>query len=249
MTPTFESQRQAWEHIPVDDVGYFSATELLQLPDSDLFQLVADMERSRYEGWRNHDGRWRAGMGLDDVHGRVLDYGCGLGVEALQYARTGNIVSLADINASSIALASRVLRLHGYEPAGTWLVSPKPPFAVLPPGSLDLVVMNGVLHHIPDPVPVVRAAASWLVPGGELRVMVYSGSGWLLATGTSPPADVAGHPDRERFVRFFDGVGDWADWYDEARLAERFGEWFDIRDVRYITPDGRYLTATLARKP
>jgi SAM-dependent methyltransferase len=111
-------------------------------------------------------------------------------------------------------------------------------------------VMNGVLHHIEHPVPVVEQMARWLAPGGELRVMVYSDNGWRAATGTEPPADVTDHPARERFVRWGDELGDWADWYSEARLAERFGAWFDVERFRYIAGHGWYATALLrVRKP
>jgi SAM-dependent methyltransferase len=250
---TFETQRQAWRRIPVDDLGYHDAAELARLPDGQLRLLVSGFEQRRYGGWRNAGGLWRAEMGLDDVHGRrVLDYGCGAGIEALQYARGGNWVSIADINPGSLELAERVLALEGYRPENAWLVSPEPPFIPARPGSFDLVAMNGVLHHIEDPVPVVRKAARWLAPGGELRVMVYTDRGWRAATGTEPPDDVTGHPRREAFVRWGDEVGDWADWYDAARLRARFGRWFSVERFTYIAGEpmtGTYAVARLRKKP
>jgi SAM-dependent methyltransferase len=48
----------------------------------------------------------------------------------------------------------------------------------LPAGSeLDLVVSIGVLHHIPDPGPVARAAYEALRPGGQLFVWLYGREG------------------------------------------------------------------------
>ena len=48
----------------------------------------------------------------------------------------------------------------------------------LPAGSdLDLAVSIGVLHHIPDPVPVVRAAYEALRPGGQIFVWMYGREG------------------------------------------------------------------------
>jgi SAM-dependent methyltransferase len=48
----------------------------------------------------------------------------------------------------------------------------------LPSGlHLDLVVSIGVLHHIPDPVPVIRAAYDALKPGGRLLVWLYGHEG------------------------------------------------------------------------
>jgi SAM-dependent methyltransferase len=45
-----------------------------------------------------------------------------------------------------------------------------PPFA---PDSFDLVYSLGVVHHLEDPLTGVRALASLIRPGGELRLYVY----------------------------------------------------------------------------
>lgn len=47
----------------------------------------------------------------------------------------------------------------------------------LPAGPYDMVVSIGVLHHIPDPVPTVRAAFERLRPGGRLFIWVYGREG------------------------------------------------------------------------
>ena len=52
------------------------------------------------------------------------------------------------------------------------------PGEALPPRlGLDLVVSIGVLHHIPDPAPVVRAAYQSLRPGGKMLVWLYGREG------------------------------------------------------------------------
>lgn len=244
-----QQHRDAWRRIPVDDIGYYDAAELAQLPDGQFEVMARGFEARRYSGWRNAGGLWRREMGLDDAGGkRVLDYGCGAGIEALQYARGGAQVSIADINQGSLALATRVLALEGRQPAHAWLISPDPPFTPAAPGAFDMVVMNGVLHHIEDPVPVVREVHRWLAPGGEFRVMVYSDKGWRQATGSEPPEDVHGHPGRPAFVRWGDEVGDWAEWYSERRLRQRFGRWFDVERFTYIADTGRYAIALLRRR-
>jgi SAM-dependent methyltransferase len=50
-------------------------------------------------------------------------------------------------------------------------------------GALDLVVALGVLHHVPEPGPVVRRAYGALRPGGRLLVWLYGreGNGLYLA--------------------------------------------------------------------
>ena len=50
-------------------------------------------------------------------------------------------------------------------------------------GNLDYVFSIGVLHHIPDPTPVVEAAFKALRPGGHFLVWLYGkeGNGLYLA--------------------------------------------------------------------
>jgi len=247
--PTFDSQRRAWSRPPVDDVGYISSSELLKLSNVGLRDMIANLERVRYRGWRNHDNLWREVLGLDDTRGlRVLDYGCGVGVVALQYARNDNRVWLADIVLNNLRLARRVLEVHGYWPEGELVISGEPPFTAMNPGTVNVIHCVGVLHHIPEPRPVVDAMHRWLAPDGELRLMLYSDNGWRIMTGTEPPDDVTNHPEREKFVRGFDSVGDWADWYDEPKVTRLFGDLFVVDRFRYLTPDWRYIALVLRRK-
>jgi SAM-dependent methyltransferase len=247
---------EAWSHPPVDDVGYLPAADLLALPDNQLRRLVDRMRSARYQGWRNFHGLWRDVLGLDSTHGKdVLDFGCGAGVEALELALAGNRVALADISGLNVQVAYRVLCLyrdqltHMHDQGITlYLISDEPPFIDCPPGSFDVFHCCGVLHHIPWARQIMERAHQLLRPAGEARLMLYSDEGWRIATGTEPPDEVTAHPDFERFVRYYDQVGDYADWYDPARIEERFGDLFDVVRCEYLTPNRRYLAAVLRRK-
>lgn len=243
-----QAQRDAWSSPPVDDVGYVPASDLMALGDDSLRLVMDRMMRTRYQGWRNHKGLWVKAMKLDSALGlNVLDYGCGVGIEAVKYAQAGARVSLGDISWLNLHLAARVMRLYGYRAAALYRLEDGFPQIPAHPW-FDVVNMSGVLHHIENPRAVMAEVTRWLDPGGEVRVMVYSDEGWRIACGSEPPREVARHPQQEEFTRFFDQVGEWADWYDGPRLEKRFGRWFDVEDVTYITPDRRYLTATLRRR-
>ena len=54
-------------------------------------------------------------------------------------------------------------------------------------GPFDLVVSIGVLHHVPDPAPVVLAAKRALRPGGRLFVWLYAREGNLLYLALALP--------------------------------------------------------------
>jgi hypothetical protein len=95
----------------------------------------------------------------------------------------------------------------------------------------------------------MERAHTLLRPNGIARIMVYSDHGWRQATGTEPPDDVTADPVvLERFVRAFDQVGEYADWYDQARIEQRFGDLFTIERFAYLTPEKRYCAAVLRKR-
>jgi SAM-dependent methyltransferase len=246
--PSFAAQKRAWSSPPVDDIGYLPASDLLAMDDHAFCSVMRRMEENRYGGWRNLRNNWINSLRIDDTHDkRVLDYGCGVGVEALQFAPS-NKVWVADIVPDNLKVAQRLFALSDYHLENALLIKGTKPY-LTPPEPLDVIHCSGVLHHIVDPVPVVREMASWLTDGGELRLMLYSDKAWLAATGEYPPPDdVTDSPLREKFVRHYDAVGDWADWYSQQRLADRFGEWFTVADYQNITRAGDYVGAVLVKK-
>ena len=218
------------------------------MPDREFRSLIKRAEKNRYEGWRNWRGRWRLVLKLDNTHGmNVLDYGSGIGIEALQYARSGNIVSLADIVKDNLKVAKRTLGIDGYACANEFLI--KKDTLILPKHKYDIIHCCGVLHHIREPEVIVRDWAKYvLVPNGELRLMVYTDKAWTISTKTEPPEIVEGHPKALSFARTWDEVGSYADWYDADRLEKRFGKWFSLEEYEPLTVNGVYAGAIMRRK-
>ena len=249
--PAFEDQKKAWSNPPVDDVGYIASKELLALPDDQFLGMFTRMEQTRYTGWRNWNRHWRDVLGLDETRGKeVLDYGCGVGLEALQYARNANRVWVADIAPDNLKVAQRLFTLNKEALEGELLIPEQPPFLPARFNELfDVIHCCGVLHHIPEPRPVVEGMHDWLYEQGELRLMLYSDDAWKIATGTEPPeGDVSGYEEFETFVRHWDGVGDWADWYDKRKLMDLVGDLFALNRYRPLTSDGAYVGAVLVKR-
>jgi SAM-dependent methyltransferase len=246
--------------VPVDDVGYPDSRALKALADHELVQLITQLQITRYQGWRNHGNLWVSELlrmtkrwgnvyshDGDLTGAQVLDYGCGTGVEGLQYARAGAVVSVADLSQANVDLATRVLQIHGYgEQVGDrWVIGTEPGFLPRLAGFFDVIHCAGVLHHIRDPQPVMAEFAELLEPDGELRLMLYSDRAWEIATGTTPPDDTALDPALPQYVRTMDAVGEFADWYDATKLTAEFGDLFTLTRCTYLTPDRRYLAAIL----
>jgi SAM-dependent methyltransferase len=148
-----------WHRLPVDDVGYIHPSEVLAMDDEQLRRWVANFERNRYEGWRNHENLWRDTLGLDTTLGKhILDYGCGFGIEALQFAPR-NRLTLFDLTDEGLEAAAYVLAVHGFCCDTTRDELPE----------ADIFYANGSLHHARNMSEIMESA-----PCPEARLMVYS---------------------------------------------------------------------------
>lgn len=250
---TWSDHVLAWSQPPVDDVGYISSEEMLGWDDDRLRTAVAEMARVRYTGWRNHGGLWREMLKIDETHGvDILDFGCGVGMESLEFVRAGNRVTLADISPANLLLARRVVEVCSEQQVPALLVSDKPPYFSTDGKKFDVIHCAGVLHHIPWATGIMRRFHEVLRVGGEVRLMLYSDKGWKIATGDAETPTLWSNaedlPGFHKFVRYFDGVGEYADWYSENKIKMKFGNWFNLEEFSYITEDYRYCVAVMTRK-
>ena len=110
-------------------------------------------------------------MGFNEFAGaRLLEVGCGMGTDLLQFARGGAEITGVDLTPRSIEISRQHLAV--YAERGDFAISDCEtlPFAN---DSFDVVYSNGVLHHTPDTAGAVREIHRVLRPGGLGRVMLY----------------------------------------------------------------------------
>lgn len=116
---------------------------------------------------------------LDEIRGRtVLEIGSGTGriVNLLLDAGAERVVAVEPSTAFAELrrnVAPRAGRVEAIQATGE----------AIPDHQVDIVLAIGVLHHIPDPLPVVRRACELLRPGGRFLFWVYGreGNGLYLA--------------------------------------------------------------------
>ena len=107
---------------------------------------------------------------FDDWRGReVLEAGCGIGTDAVEFARAGARYTGLDFSPTALDLARRRFALEGLEAR---LVEGSVTALPFPERSFDLVYSNGVLHHVEDTHRAIREVHRVLRPGG----------GWSSAT-------------------------------------------------------------------
>jgi SAM-dependent methyltransferase len=131
-------------------------------------EFFDEIERHRYTEYAAWMPRV---MGFDQVRGaRLLEIGCGMGTDLLQFARGGARCVGIDLTPRSVEISRHRFRLYGAD--GTFMISDgeRLPFAN---ESFDVVYSNGVLHHTPDTAGAIREVHRVLRTGGIAKIMLY----------------------------------------------------------------------------
>lgn len=115
--------------------------------------------------------RWR---GL-----RVLEVGCGIATDTVNFARAGAHVTAVDLSAESLGIARERARVMGVSEQIEFLqANAEELSSALPDRQYDLVYSFGVIHHTPRPDRALAQMRGLIAPGGTLRLMVYHRRSW-----------------------------------------------------------------------
>lgn len=146
-------------------------------------QTIADFGR-QWTAYRDSDGYYGSVEIFRDMFGPLLAPGDLAGRRVLEIGSgSGRIVRIllalgaAHVTAVEPSAAFDVLSDNLRAEAGKVTLLRRTGDQVPPSGDQDYVFSIGVLHHIPDPEPVVRAAYEALRPGGRLGVWLYGREG------------------------------------------------------------------------
>jgi SAM-dependent methyltransferase len=127
---------------------------------------------------------------------QVLEIGCGLGTDAVNFSRHGAAYTGVELSDVSLALARKRFEVFGLP--GTFLCHNAEALdRVLPNGTFDLVYSFGVIHHTPNPRAVIEGARKLIRPDGELRIMLYARHSWkalMIEEGFDQPEAQTGCP-------------------------------------------------------
>ena len=101
---------------------------------------------------------------------RVLELGCGLGTDGVQFARHGAHYIGLDLTANATRLAKLHLDVEGESGNTSRGDAENLPFS---DASFDMVYSHGVLHHTPDTPRAFAEIRRVLKPGGRATIMLY----------------------------------------------------------------------------
>src|SRR5689334_23202498 len=118
---------------------------------------------------------------------KVLEIGCGIGTDTINFARAGAHVTTVDLSEKSMELARQRAAVFGLEdriqfcPGNAEQLN-----SFVPVEPYDLIYSFGVIHHTPHPAAVLEQLRQYARPGTTIKIMVYHRRsykvGWILLT-------------------------------------------------------------------
>ncbi|HWY43288.1 MAG TPA: class I SAM-dependent methyltransferase [Candidatus Sulfotelmatobacter sp.] len=110
---------------------------------------------------------------------KVLEIGCGIGTDTINFARAGAQVTTVDLSEKSMELARKRTAVFGLEerirfcPGNAEQLS-----TFVPVEPYDLIYSFGVIHHTPHPEVVLEQLRQYARPGTTIKIMVYHRRSW-----------------------------------------------------------------------
>ncbi|MEW6718172.1 MAG: class I SAM-dependent methyltransferase [Chloroflexota bacterium] len=111
---------------------------------------------------------------------RVLEIGCGIGTDTINFARAGAQVVAVDLSERSLAVARQRAQVFGLDDKVEFYCADAEELStVVPPAPFDLVYSFGVIHHTPHPEKVIEQIRNHYVShGSTLKIMLYHRYSW-----------------------------------------------------------------------
>lgn len=111
---------------------------------------------------------------------KVLEIGCGIGTDSINFARAGANLTVIDVSSESLALCKQRFEVYGLK-ARFYQGNAELLDRIVPIEQYDLVYSFGVIHHTPNPYRVIEKVKKYMGAGSELRLMLYSKWCWKTA--------------------------------------------------------------------
>ncbi len=110
---------------------------------------------------------------------RVLEIGCGIGTDTINFARHGAHVTAVDVSARSIDVARQRSEVYSLQDGIRFYCGNAEDLSTfVPMEPYDLVYSFGVIHHTPRPDRVIEQIRQYVRSGTAVKLMVYHRHSW-----------------------------------------------------------------------
>jgi ubiquinone/menaquinone biosynthesis C-methylase UbiE len=109
----------------------------------------------------------------------VLEIGCGIGTDTINFAREGAIVTAIDISKESLKLAEQRAKVFNLDNKITFVHSNAEELSQsIAPSKFDLIYSFGVIHHTENPDNAISEIKKYSNEDTDLRIMLYARNSW-----------------------------------------------------------------------
>ena len=110
---------------------------------------------------------------------RVLEIGCGIGTDTINFARHGASVTAVDLSEKSLSIARERAKVYGMEDRIQFHQgSAEELNSIVPVEPYDLIYSFGVIHHTPHPERVFEHIRRYAHGETTVKIMVYHRRSW-----------------------------------------------------------------------
>ena len=185
MTVTINEVRKYWDDRPCNvrhsqkEIG---TTEYFD--EEERKRYTAEPHIPAFAGFSNTNGK------------KVLEVGCGMATEGINYARAGATYTGTDLSVESLDLAKKRFEVYNKE-GNFYLGNSEELSSFVPVETYDLIYSFGVIHHSPYPERIISEIKKYMNKDSVLKIMLYAKDSWknyMIEAGHDQPEAQYGCP-------------------------------------------------------
>lgn len=211
LADSFRILRTKWGEVPGGEYARTMSADLLRLSDQALVQKWQAFHDDSSKGKAFSVRGWYQLVYKDVFRGKkIIDFGCGLGIDTIFYAEHGAEITFVDLVPSNLEVVKRVCNLKGLARTHFCYMEDLSSLSGLP-ADYDAIYCSGSM--INSPLEITRLEAQALLKhlpvGGRWIELAYPRSRWV--RDGRKPFTVWGKKT--------DGGAPWMEWHDLEKVT------------------------------